>query len=103
MEPEIKVSEENVRNLKESELVWMVDDSVKWCEYKMGRVIKVFKGDDGVVRSARVKMAHGEFNRPLVKVAPVFYDGVSEIENKAGDVRATNEQKHEPSDQQKWN
>ena len=46
-------------------------------------------------------MAHGEFNRPVVKLAPVFYDGVSEIENRAGDVSATNEQKHEPSAQQK--
>ena len=79
----------------------MVDDSMKRCEYKMGRVIKVFKGDDGFVRSARVKMANGEFNRPVVKLAPVFYDGVSDIENSAGDVDAINEQQHEPSDQQK--
>ena len=45
----------------------MVDESVRRREYKMGRVIQVFTGDDGVVRSARVKMAHGEFNRPVVK------------------------------------
>ena len=81
----------------------MVDDSVKRCEYKMRRVIKVFKGDDGVVRLARVKMAHGEFNRPVVKLAPVIYDGFSEIKNRAGDVGATNEHKHGPSDQQKRN
>ena len=74
-----KRSKEHLRNLKKRELVWMVDDSVKRCEYKMGRVIKVFKGDDGVVRSARAKMANGEFNRPVVKLAPVFYDGVSDI------------------------
>ena len=41
--------------------------------------------------------------RPLVKLSPVFYDGVSEIKNRAGDVGATIEQEHEPSDQQKWN
>ena len=70
--------------------MWMVDDSVNRCEYKMGRVNKIFKGDNGVVRSARVKMAHGEFNRPVVKLAPVFYDGVSEIKNRAGDVGASN-------------
>ena len=79
----------------------MVDDSRKRCEYKMGGVTEVVKGDDGLVRSARVTMANGEFNRPVVKLAPVFYDGVSEIENRAGDVGNTNEQKHEPSDQQK--
>ena len=84
-----KWSKEHVRNLKEGGLVWLVDDSVKRCEYKLGRVIEIFTGNDGVVRSARVKMAHGELNRPVVKLAPVFYDGVSEIENGAGDVGAT--------------
>ena len=92
-----------MRNLREGELVWMVDESVRRCEYKMGRVIQVFKGHNGVVGSARVKMAHGEFNRPVVKLVPVFYDEVSENENRAGDVDATKEQKHEPSDQPKRN
>ena len=93
-----KWSKEHVRNLKVGEFGWMVDDSVKRCEYKKGCVIKVFKGDDGVVRSARVKMAHGELNRPVVKLSPVFYDGVSEIKNRAGDVGATSNQLEKPSD-----
>ena len=96
-----KWSKENVRNLKEGELVWLVDDSVKRCEYKFGRIIEIFTGNDGVVRSARVKMAHGELNRPVVKLAPVFYDGVSEIENRAGDVGATSDQLKKPSDSKK--
>ena len=83
-----KWSNEHVRNLKEGELEWLVDDSVKCCEYKLGRIFEIFNGNDGVVRSARVKMAHGELNRPVVKLAPVFYDGVSEIENRNGDVGA---------------
>ena len=87
-----KWSKEHVRNLKEGELVWLVDDSVKRCEYKLGRIIAIFPGNDGVVRSARVKMAHGELNRPVVKLAPVFYDGVSEIKNRAGDVGAASNQ-----------
>ena len=72
-----KWSKEQVRNLKEGELVWLFDDSVKCCEYKLGRITEIFTGNDGDVRSARVKMAHGELNRPVVKLAPVFYDGVS--------------------------
>ena len=48
--------QEDVRILKE--LVWMVDDSVKRCEYRNGRVIQVFEGDDCVVRSARFKKAY---------------------------------------------
>ena len=94
-----KWSKEHVRNLKEGELVWLVDDSR--CDYKLGRIIEIFTGNDGVVRSARVKMAHGELNRPVVELAPVFYDGVSKIENRAGDVGATSNQLQKPSDNKK--
>ena len=59
-------------NTEKGEYDWMVDDSVKGFEYKMGRVIKVFEDGDGVVRSVRVNKAHGKFNRPVVKSAPVF-------------------------------
>ena len=55
-----KWSKEHVRNLTEGELVWLVDDSVKRCEYKRGPIIEIFTGNDVVVRSARVKMAHGQ-------------------------------------------
>ena len=96
-----KWSKEHVRNLKEGELVWLVDDSVKRCEYKLGRIIEIFTGNDGVVRSARVKMGHGELYRPVVKLVPVFYDGVSEIENRACDVGATSNQLEKPPDSKK--
>ena len=96
-----KWSKEQVRNLKEGELVWIVDDSVKRCEYKMGRISEIYTGNDGVVRSARVKMAHEELNRPLVKLTPVFCDGVFEIENRAGDVGATSNYLQKPSDSKK--
>ena len=89
-----------MRNLKQGELVWLVEDSVKRCDYKFGRIIEIFTGNDGVVR-ARVKMARGELNRPVVKLAPVFYDGVSEIENTAGDVGATSNELQKPSDRKK--
>ena len=61
-----------MRNLKEGELVWLVDDSVKRCEYKLGRIIEIFTGNDGVVRPERVNMAHGELNRPVVKLRQYF-------------------------------
>ena len=91
-----------MRNLKEGDLVWLVDDSVKRCEFKLGRIIEIYTGNDGVVRSAGVKMAHGELNRPVVKLAPVFYDGVSEIRNRASDVGATSNQLQKPSESKKF-
>ena len=90
-----------MQNLKEGELVWLVDDSAKRCEYKLGRIIEIFTGNGGFVRLARVKMAHGELNRPVVKLAAVFYDGVSEIENMARDVGATSNQLQKSSDSKK--
>ena len=76
----------------------MADGSMKRCKNNMIRVMQKFKGDD-VVRSTRVKRV--QFKRPVVKLAPVFYDDVSEIENRAGDIGATIEEKHERSGQQK--
>ena len=82
---------------KEGEIVGIVDESMKIWEFKMGRIMHVFKHNDGVVRSAR----DGEFNRSMVKLALASYDGVSEIKNWAGDACATIEQKQEQSEQQK--
>ena len=74
---------------------------MKRCEYTLGRINEIYTGNNDVVQSARVKMAHGELNRPVVKLAPVFYNGVSEIENRAGDVGATSNQQQKPSDNKK--
>ena len=54
----------------------------------MERVIQAFTGDNGVMRSARVKLAHGHFKRP-------------EIENRASDFGATSNLQQEPSDSKK--
>ena len=85
----------------------MVNDSVKQFEHKIGRLIEVFKGDNGVVRSARAKVVYGKFIRPVVKLAPVFYDGDQEIKNRKNDVElakalvgATSKDQKKPSDSQ---
>ena len=95
----LKWSKEHVRNLKVGEFAWLVD--VKRCEYKLGRIIEIFTGNDGVVRSARVKIEHGELNLQVVKLAPVFYDDVFEIKNRSGDIGATSNQLKKPSDSKK--
>ena len=48
----------------------------------MRQIIQLSKINNGVLQSLRVKMAHGEFNRPLVKLEPVFYDGFFEIKTR---------------------
>ena len=55
----------------------------------MARVMEVYPGDDGVVRSAKMKTEDGELKRPVVKMAALFYECFWE-ENRAGDVGASN-------------
>ena len=99
MEPQrSKWSKEHVRNLGDGWLASLLEEFVKLCESKLRRIIKVFTVNDNVVRSPKVKMAPTELNQPVVKLAPVFYDGVSEIKNRGVDVGASSNQQQEPSE-----
>ena len=99
MEAKIEAVKKTCANTERRRLC--LDNSVKLCEYKIGRVIKVFKSDDGALRSATVEMAHKKLNRLVVNLAPVIYDGVSWIENRAGDIAATSNHKQKASDSKK--
>ena len=80
---------EEVRQLEVNDLVWIVDDNVKRAHYKMGKVLEVYHGSDGRVRSAMVKTEDGKLKRPVVKLAPMFYESVFQEKNRAGNVGAS--------------
>ena len=84
-----KCIKEEVRQLEVNDLVWIVDDNVKRAHYKMGRVLEVYHGSDGRVRSALVKTEDGKLKRPVVKLAPMFYESVFREKNRAGNVGAS--------------
>ena len=44
-----KWTESETQNLKKDDLVWIIDDQAKRCDYKMGRVLEVYPGSDGIV------------------------------------------------------
>ena len=56
------------------DVVWILDNYPKRCQYPMGVITKVFPGDDGHVCSAYVRTAKGEFHRPAVKLVPLLED-----------------------------
>ena len=60
-----KRNKEEVRQLEVNDLIWIVGENVKRAHYKMGRV-----------RSALVKTEDGKLKRPVVKLAPNFYESV---------------------------
>ena len=86
-----KCIKEEVRQLEVNDLVWIVDENVKRAHYKMGRVLEVYHGSDGRVRSALVKTEDGKLKRPVVKLAPMFYESVFREKNRAGNVGASHQ------------
>ena len=87
-----KCVKEEFRQLEVNDLVWIVDENVKRAHYKMGRVLEVYHGSDGRVRSALVKTEDGKLKRPVVKLAPMFYESVFQEKNRAGNVGASHQQ-----------
>ena len=81
--------EEEFRQLEVNDLVWIVDENVERTHYKMGRVLEVYHGSDGRVRSALVKTEDGKLKRSVVKLAPMFYESVFREKNRAGNVGAS--------------
>ena len=80
------------KTLDEGDLVWLIEESDKRGHYHLGRVLEVFPGADGVIRSSRVQTKEGVYKRPVVKLAPVLQDSESvfpSMKNRAGDVGAT--------------
>ena len=90
-----KWKKEGIRQLEVNDLVWIVDESVKRAHYKMGRVLEVYHGSDGRVRSALVKTEDGKLKRPVVKLAPMFYESVFREKNRAGNVGASHQKEEE--------
>ena len=71
--------------------MWLIEDSDKRGHYILGRVLEVFPGADGVIRSSRVQTKDGVYKRPMVTLTPVLEDSKSvfpSMENRAGDVGA---------------
>ena len=54
--------------------------------------MEVYHGNDGRVRSALVKTEDRKLKRPVVKLAPLFYENVFRQKNRAGKVGASHQQ-----------
>ena len=86
-----KQNKEELRQLEVNDLVWIVDENVKPAHYKMGRVLKVYHGSDGRVRSPLVKTEDGKLKRPVVKLTLLFYGRVFREKNRDGNVGASHQ------------
>ena len=56
------------RNLKENDIVLIVEKPLTRGAWRLGRVLAVHKGRDGLVRSANVRTSQFQFVRPVDKL-----------------------------------
>ncbi|GBP97496.1 hypothetical protein EVAR_63665_1 [Eumeta japonica] len=61
-------------NVIEGMLVIIKEDHAPVLQWPSGRIIKIYKGDDGHIRVCDIKTARGTFKRPIHKLAPLFND-----------------------------
>ena len=68
---------ESHRN-KTRDVVWptlgevvLIHDEGPRAKWRLGRIVRLYPGGDGVVRVAQVKTDAGQFNRPVVKLYPL--------------------------------
>ena len=55
-------------NLKPNALVLLMDDSAPRGHWSLGRVLEVYPGSDGMVRTAKVKTKDSVYIRPIQKL-----------------------------------
>lgn len=64
----------NANNIKEGTLVTIQDDNTPPMHWKLGRIIAVHPGEDGIVRVATVQTTQGVYKRTVKKLAPLPID-----------------------------
>ena len=50
------------------DLVLVVEDNLPRGRWILGRIVKTFPGDDGLIRTVEVQMKQGTFKRPVAKL-----------------------------------
>ena len=56
------------RDLKEDDLVLIIDEDIPQSQWRLGHVVLVHKAKDGHVRSAVIKTRSGHLTRPISKL-----------------------------------
>ena len=59
-------------NLNVNDLVWLLEDFTLRGIWPLAKVIEIYPGSDGVVRSVKLNTPHGEKVRPVIKLSKVL-------------------------------
>lgn len=58
-------------NLKEDDLVVVIDPDVRRRDWKVGRIVHTYPGADGLIRVVDVKVGIKILKRPITKLSPL--------------------------------
>jgi len=61
-----------IKEIIPNTMVIIKEDNTPVLQWPLGRIIKVYKGDDGAVRVCDVQTQKGVFKRPIHRLAPLF-------------------------------
>ena len=67
------------RQIQIGDLVLIKSDGLSPAKWPLARVIDIHAGEDGLVRSVRLRTATGELTRPIVKLCLLPFDGPDDI------------------------
>lgn len=57
--------------LRPGVVVHVRDDNLPSLQWRLGRIIEVYEGNDKVIRTAKIKTANGEIMRNVKRLAPL--------------------------------
>ncbi|XP_063243611.1 uncharacterized protein LOC134542933 [Bacillus rossius redtenbacheri] len=57
-----------------NQLVLLKDDRLPPLQWRLGRIVELYPGKDGVARVATIRTSSGTLKRPVVKLCPLPYD-----------------------------
>lgn len=61
----------SLRPLSAGDMVIIIEDNTPPRLWKLGRIVAVHPGADGIIRVATVRTAHGEYKRPATRLCPL--------------------------------
>ncbi|CAG7823797.1 unnamed protein product, partial [Allacma fusca] len=76
-------------NLRQGDMVIIKDDRLPPQEWRLGRIIEVHTGPDGLVRVVTVRTAEGTYKRPVVKLCKLPMDSSTDERESQKDVPVT--------------
>jgi len=62
------------KDVRPGDVVLVVSSDTPRGQWPLGRVLKVYPGKDGKVRTVKLKVGNKQYSRPIVKVCPLEMD-----------------------------